>query len=29
MVQEFQCIKVRDLEFMNSLEVGNLNGFLC
>ena len=28
MVQEFQCIEVRDLEFMNSLEVGNLNGFL-
>ena len=28
-VQEFQCMEERDLEFMKCLEVGNLNGFLC
>jgi len=28
-VQEFQCVEERDLEFMKCLEVDNLNGFLC
>ena len=28
-IQEYQCMEDRDLEFMKSIIGGNLNGFLC